>query len=63
LAPPLLLTGNIKAIEGAIHEDVNRDNVQEGAGAQDPSAGIDLQALWYTDLLVELLESSSRVPR
>jgi hypothetical protein len=30
------------AIEGAIHEDVNRDNVQEGAGAQDPSAGIDL---------------------
>jgi hypothetical protein len=32
LAPPLLLPGNIKAIEGATHEDDNRDDVQEGAG-------------------------------
>ena len=62
LAPPLLLPGNIKAIEGATHEDINRDDVQEGAGAQDPPAGIDLQALRYTDLLVELFKSSSRGP-
>jgi hypothetical protein len=33
LAPPLLYPGNIKAIEGATHEDDNRDDVQEGAGA------------------------------
>jgi len=33
LAPPLLLPGNIKAIEGATHEDINRDDVQEGAGS------------------------------
>jgi hypothetical protein len=59
----LLLPGNIKAIEGATHENVNRDDVQESAGAQDPATGFRLQAVRGAHILAEFFESPSRGPR
>jgi hypothetical protein len=42
VAPPLLLGGNIPRKEGAIHENVDRHDVQKGARTQNQTAGVHL---------------------
>jgi hypothetical protein len=63
VAPPLLYTGNISANEGLCYENVDCDDVQEGAGAQNQTAGLHLQTLRRANLLAELSQASPRSPR
>jgi hypothetical protein len=42
VAPPLLYSGSISANEGVRYENVDLDDVQEGAGAQNQTAGLHL---------------------
>jgi hypothetical protein len=59
----LLNTANISANEGVFDENVDLDDVQEGAGAQNQTAGLHLQTLRRAHLLAEFSQASPRSPR
>jgi hypothetical protein len=63
VAPRLLSLWRINSIKGATDETITRNHVQESAREKHPTASDDLQALWRSNLFIELFESSPRGSR
>jgi hypothetical protein len=59
----LLSLWRINSIKGATDETITRNHVQESAREKHPTASDDLQALWRSNLFIELFESSPRGSR